>query len=270
MIPWFSITHLNIGPITIQVWGLFVALGILLAVWLAAARAKRQNLDPKLIWDMAFWVVVWGIIGARLFHIAFYDPAHYFANPLEMIDLRQPGFALLGALLGGAVSFFFMAWRRGLNALAYADTVVWGLPWGCGVGRIGCFLIHDHPGTLTNFIGGVQYADGQARHDLGLYLSLLGFAMGILFVLIGRKQRKTGTYLALFLMIYGMARFLLDFLRILDQRWFSLTPTQWVMLLFVVAGALLLTPKRTLTHLFSGARGLFERSEPRSAPEKRS
>ena len=246
MIPWFSVTHIAIGPITIQMWGLFVALGILLATWLAAKRAASQGLNPNVIWDTAFWVVVWGIIGARLFHVVLYDPAYYAAHPLEIIDLRQPGFALLGGLLGGATSFFIMMRRRGLSALAYADTVVWGLPWGCGVGRIGCFLIHDHPGTLTSFMGGVQYPDGQTRHDLGLYLLILGFAMGIVFLLIGRKKQKMGTYLGLFLIIYGVARFLLDFLRIMDQRWFGLTPTQWVMFAFVMGGSWLLWKKRVV------------------------
>ncbi|MEN9557928.1 MAG: hypothetical protein RL141_297 [Candidatus Parcubacteria bacterium] len=243
MIPWFSFTTIQLGPVIIQVWGLFVALGIILAVWLAAKRAKAQGLDPKAIWDMAFWVVLWGIIGARLFHVALYDPAHYIAAPLEIIDLRQPGYAILGGFLGGAAAFFVMARRRGLDFLAYADTVAWGIPWGCGVGRIGCFFIHDHPGTLTSFIGGVQFPDGQVRHDLGLYLSILGFFMGVLFVLIGRTKQKTGTYLGLFLFIYGIARFLLDFLRIIDHRIVGLTPTQWTMFLFVVLGISLLMPR---------------------------
>lgn len=246
MIPWFSWHAISIGPLTLQVWGLFVSAGILLAVWLAAKRACKSGLNPKQIWDMAFWVIIWGIIGARLMHVILYDPAYYIANPLEIIDLRQPGFAIVGGLLGGAAAFWLMVRRRGLDFLAYADTVMWGIPWGCGVGRIGCFLIHDHPGTLTSFVGGVQYPDGT-RHDLGLYLSILGFATGLLFVLLGRKKQKTGTYLGVFLVIYGIARFLLDFLRALDQRWAGFTPTQWVMIAFIMLGTwMLLTPKRSL------------------------
>lgn len=242
MIPWFAWNAIALGPITLQVWGLFVAAGILLAVWLAAKRAERNGLSPNAIWDMAFWVVLWGIVGARLMHVVLYDPAYYLAHPIEIIDLRQPGFAITGGLLGGATAFFWMVRRRGLDFLAYADAVIGGLPWGYGVGRIGCFLIHDHPGTLTSFIGGVQYPDGT-RHDLGLYLAILGFAIGALFVLIGRKQRPAGTDLGLFLLIYGIARFALDFLRAFDQRWAGLTPTQWVMIAFIGLGIVLLAPK---------------------------
>jgi phosphatidylglycerol:prolipoprotein diacylglycerol transferase len=246
MIPWFSFTHISIGPLTLQVWGLFVSAGIVLATWLAAKRACRSGLNPKQIWDMAFWVIIWGVIGARLMHVLLYEPAYYLANPWEIIDLRQPGFAITGGLLGGAAAFYTMVRRRGLDFLAYADAVAWALPWGYACGRIGCFLIHDHPGTLTSFIGGVKYPDG-VRHDLGLSLALLGIAIGTAFALLGRKKQKPGYFLALFLVLYGTARFLLDFLRVADARWVGLTPTQWLMAAFIGVGAwMLLSPKRTV------------------------
>ena len=126
--------------------------------------------------------------------------------------------------------------------LAYADTLVWGLPWGIGIGRLGCFLIHDHPGLVTTFFLGVKYPDGLIRHDLGLYLSLIGFATGILFLILDRLFRITsykprpGFYLGLFLIIEGVSRFSLDFLRIADARYFHLTPTQFLSIPLFFAG----------------------------------
>jgi phosphatidylglycerol---prolipoprotein diacylglyceryl transferase len=244
MIPWFSSHTYAIGPLVLQTWGTFVAAGFLIGGWMAAKRAVSRGLDPKIVWDLVFWIFVAAFIGARAFHVLAYEPVYYLAHPWEAIDPRKPGYAIMGGFLGAWVAFYLIIRKRGLDMLSYADTLVWGLPWGCGVGRIGCFLIHDHPGTLTSFALGVRYPDGQTRHDLGLYLSLFGFFIGLVFVWLGRKQRRAGFYLGSFLVIYGVGRFVLDFLRVLDRRAFGLTPTQWILLAFVGMGAWLLVKGR--------------------------
>lgn len=236
MIPWIESHTYQIGPIVLQTWGTFVAAGFLLGAWIAARRARAKGLDPKIVWDMVFWIFIAAFIGARLFHVLFYDPGYYLAHPWEAIDPRAPGYAIMGGFLGAAVAFGINVRCKGLDLLSYADTLIWGLPWGCGVGRIGCFLIHDHPGTLTSFVLGVEHPDGKVRHDLGLYLSLFGFAIGICFVLLDRRKRQAGFYAGLFLIIYGIGRFLLDFLRIVDRRILGFTPTQWVLFVFVALG----------------------------------
>lgn len=236
MLPWIESHTYHVGPLVLQTWGTFVAAGFLLGGWLAARRARTHGLDPKRVWDMVFWIFIAAFIGARLFHVLFYEPGYYLVHLWEAIDPRKPGYAIMGGFLGAAVAFYTIVRRHTLDLFAYADTLIWGLPWGCGVGRIGCFLIHDHPGTLTSFALGVKYPDGETRHDLGLYLSLFGFAIGVMFVLLDRKRRKTGFYAGLFLMIYGIGRFLLDFLRVFDRQIIGLTPTQWILILFVLAG----------------------------------
>lgn len=240
MIPWIVSHTYQIGPLTLQTWGTFVAAGFLLGGWMAARRAKKMGLDPRMIWDMVFWILIASFIGARLFHVLFYEPAYYLGHPLEALDPRTPGFAIMGGFIGAALAVWFVVRRHGLSFLAYADTLAWGLPWGCGVGRIGCFLIHDHPGTLTSFALGVKYPDGTVRHDLGLYLSLFGFALGVLFIVLGRKTRRAGFFIGMFAVVYGIVRFLLDFLRIIDQRVLWLTPTQWLLIPLVVLGIWLL------------------------------
>ena len=244
MLPWLSSHTYSIGPLVLQTWGTFVAAGFLLGGWIAAKRAIKKGLDPKIVWDLVFWIFVAAFIGARAFHVFAYEPGYYLAHPWDAIDPRKPGYAIMGGFLGAWLAFWIIIRKRGLDLLSYADTLVWGLPWGCGVGRIGCFLIHDHPGTLTSFALGVRYPDGQTRHDLGLYLSILGFAIGLAFVVMDRKKRAAGFYFGSFLIIYGIARFLLDFLRIIDTRYFGLTPTQWLLLSFVAMGAVILSRHR--------------------------
>lgn len=280
MIPWIESHTLQIGPIALQTWGTLVALGFLMASWIASRRAKSRGLDPKHVWDMAFWIFLSAMIGSRLFHVLFYEPSYYFAHPLEALDPTKPGFAIMGGLIFGALAAFLYVRHKGLDFLAYADTLAWGLPWGCGIGRIGCFLIHDHPGTLSSFVLAVKYPDGQTRHDLGLYLSILGFAIGLFFLIFDRrinwrtsdvgilgvgnhffaKLRKkvdkkfeksdvrrppmAGFWVGMFLILDGVARFSLDFLRIADRRIYYLTPTQWTLFLTTAIGFWLVLRRR--------------------------
>jgi len=243
MIPLIELRTINIGPIALQAWGTFVAAGFLFATWLAARRAVAKKLDPKMVWDMAFWIFLAGMLGSRLFHVLFYDPAYYLAHPFDAIDPRAPGFAIMGGIIGGAAAAYLFAKRKKLDFIAYADTLAWGLPWGCGIGRIGCFLIHDHPGTLSSFVLAAKYPDGKTRHDLGLYLSMVGLAIGLTFLLVDHrleKKTRAGFWVGLFLVLDGVIRFSLDFLRTVDRRIWILTPTQWILLASVALGAWLL------------------------------
>lgn len=236
MIPWIESHTYSIGPITLQTWGTLVAAGFLVGTMVAARRAKKMGLNPNEIWDLAFWIFISAMISSRLFHVLFYGLDYYIQHPLAAIDPREPGYAIMGGYLGAAAAFFWRVKSRGLHWMQYGDTLIWGLPWGCGIGRIGCFLIHDHPGTLTSFALGVQYPNGEVRHDHGLYLSLLGFATGALFLILDRKRRKPLFYFGMYLIVYGIVRFILDFYRIIDARWFGLTPTQWFLFGFVGLG----------------------------------
>ena len=247
MIPYLESTHYSLFGLQLQTWGTFVAAGFALATYLIWRRATsfandaagRPKIDPKVILDLAFWVFIGAFIGARLFHVLFYDLGYYLAHPLDAINPAKPGYAIFGGFLGAAVPFFWMMRKRALNWIEYADVIMWGIPWGCGVGRLGCFLIHDHPGTLTHFFLGVKYPDGHTRHDLGLYLSIIGFLTGGLFLFLNRKNRKPGFWLGTYMIIEGLTRFSLDFLRVVDARYFGLTPTQYLCLPLLIGGILL-------------------------------
>jgi len=245
MIPWFQFHTYSIGPITLQVWGTFVAIGFLVGTWVAVKRAQQLGLNHKLIWDFAFWIFIAAMIGSRIFHALFYGLDYYIQHPWAAIDPREPGYAIMGGLLSAAGTFFFLVHKHRLNWIEYADAMIWGVPWGCGIGRIGCFLIHDHPGTASDFFLAVQYPDGVKRHDHGLYLSIVGFTIAIVFLIIARKKRPPLFYFGLFLLLDGLSRFILDFYRIIDARYFYLTPTQWVSIVFVGLGLAMLFKRET-------------------------
>ncbi len=244
MIPFFQYTELHVGPITIQVWGLLVALGMLTGLWYFYTQAKKRGLDGSLVLDLGLYAIIGGVLMARLFHIFLYEPAYYLANPAEMIAFWHGGSSSLGGFVGAAVAAIIFCKKRKITwgtFVPYFDIGILGLWLGWGIGRIGCFLIHDHPGTLSSFVLAVRYPAG-ARHDLGLYDSLLAFGIFIVFSLLFKKLVKKGSGLvALYSIItYATVRFFFDFLRIADVKYWYFTPAQWGMLTVVIALTLVL------------------------------
>lgn len=250
MIPYIEFTHISLGPLTIQVWGLMVALGILAATFAAARYAKSRGLKGGIIWDMTFWVILGAFVLARLFVVLFYEPQFYWEHPVEIVRIWHGGWSVMGGFLGGALAGIAYLRKKQVDVHAYADATMFGIPVGLFIGRIGCFLIHDHPGTATDFFMGVDYPDGVVRHDHGLYLSLNGLLLFLVFVYLAKKKVKTGTFLAVGLIWYGIVRFGLDFLRaqdgtIVDTRYLSLTPAQYASIAMVIGGIYLWQRRKT-------------------------
>ena len=182
MIPFFQLTVIPLGFVNIQAWGLLVALGLLFGAWMSARQAKKRGFDPKLIWDFAFWAFLFAFIDARIFHVLFYDLGHYLVNPIDAINPALPGFSVIGGFIGASLVVIFLIRKHKLPFYKFADVAIFGLPFGLMIGRIGCFLIHDHPGVecVSNPLC-VIYPDNIARHDHGLYLSILGAFISIIF-----------------------------------------------------------------------------------------
>lgn len=239
MIPFFGLMSFHLGPLTIQVWGLCVAAGIVAALLFFSSQAKKKGLNPERVLDISVPVLIGAFVMARVVHVLFYDGAFYRANPGEIVAVWHGGLSSLGGFIGATLGALWFMRRRKLSRadfLPYLDLGVLSLWLGWGIGRIGCFLIHDHPGTLTHFIGGVRYPDG-VRHDLGLYESVLGFSLFIVFYAFQDRLTKKGrgVLAAVSILCYGVVRFGLDFLRTIDIRYFGLTPAQWGMGLVVIA-----------------------------------
>jgi phosphatidylglycerol:prolipoprotein diacylglycerol transferase len=136
--------------------------------------------------------------------------------------------------------------RYEIPGLAFADPIAFAFPLGWMFGRTGCFVVHDHPGRVTDFFLGVEdYEVGsppyQVRHDLGLYEVIWSAAVMLLFLALGRRPRPRGLYCALLPLLYAPVRFGLDFLRatdfsMADPRYFGLTPGHYAAALFLAIG----------------------------------
>lgn len=240
MIPYFEWHTIQLGPLNLQVWGIFVALGFLFGAYMAGRRANSLGLNSAIIYDLVAWMMLGGIVGGRIGYLFFYNATDFLQNPLSAFSVWDGGLSFMGGLVACVLIGIWYLKKRQVDVWQYADVAIFGLPFGDWVGRIGCFLIHDHPGTATDFFLGVDYPDGITRHDHGLYLSLNGLIMGAAFLILAKKQRPVGFYLGLFALWYGAVRFFLDFFRIADVKYFGMTPAQYLSLVFVACGAWLL------------------------------
>ena len=258
-IPWFRLESWDIplpfslpifgDTLSIQPFGVLVATGVLLGAWVAGQFARRNELDPIATGDLVTYAVVTGFILGYFLNGMLYERETF------MEALRHPsmffstwlGLSSYGGFFGGILGCFIWRWRTKKELLPYANAVCFGLPVGWLFGRLGCFVVHDHPGKVTDFFLAVdQYRFGQPpfqpRHDLGLYEVLYTLLIiALFFGLESRKRRPVGFYCVLLPVVYAPVRFFLDFLRATpleggDVRYGGLTPAQWASILMVGVG----------------------------------
>lgn len=129
----------EIGNFKLHSYGVLVLIGFLAGLWVARLRAPRFGIDPKQLTDSAFWALLWGVLGARVFYIAQSLP-HYLENTDELFQLQFQGLTSFGGVVGGFLYFLWFAKRRKVSTRALFDTLAPGLLIGFAVGRVGCFL----------------------------------------------------------------------------------------------------------------------------------
>ena len=230
MIPYFQFISFQVGPLTLYVWGFFVAAGIVLGLLVSARNARRFGLDPEAVAEAGFWTAVFGFLGGRLGHIVFYNAADYLRDPLEIFRVWRGGFSSLGGFLAGAIFFAVYRARKRISMLGLADALSFGFLFAWALGRVGCFLIHDHPGRPWNGFLSVNYPD-TPRWDLGLIEMLTALVLIPGAILAARHLKKPGLLTAAVWLPYLTIRFFTDFLRAVDlpgsdARFFGLTPMQ--------------------------------------------
>ncbi len=243
MIPYFQFIQFHIGPIPINIWGSMVALGIIVGLTVSSKEAKRRGLDVQVFLDMAFWSLFAALIGSRVLYVVT-QWEFYSEDFLGVFRIWEGGMAITGGFFGAVLAGYLFLKKKKLNILQYVDVAIFGLPVGLFIGRIGCFLIYDHPGIATNFFLGQKAIDGIIRHNHGLYLSINGFILAVVFFILWKKNsdRPDGFYPAVFLIWYGMIRFILDFFRayelagFTDSRLLGLTTAQYIAVIMFVGG----------------------------------
>ena len=239
----------SIGPLAVRWYGLMYLAGFAIGWWLGTRRiAKGQApITRAQLDDLLFLIVLGVILGGRLGYVLFYKPAYYAAHPLEILAIWQGGMSFHGGLLGVMLAMVVAARRHKVDWLRLMDFLAPLVPPGIAAGRLGNFINAELPGRVTDVPWGMVFPGaGEApRHPSQLYqFALEGLTLFIVLWWFSSKPRPRGQVSAMFLLGYGVLRFVAEFAREPDSfigyLALGLTMGQWLCLAMIAAGAALL------------------------------
>ena len=252
--------YVNGNPL-IYYYGIILMSGVVFASLLAAHLAKKRGENPDFIWDILPWMVVAGVIGARLWHIFTPPPSmveqgittkYYLTNPLAAIDLRRGGLGIPGAVIGGFLAAYFYCKKKKEDLWKWTDIIIPALPLGQAIGRFGNFVNQELYGAPTDLPWGIfidiqhrltEYIEYTHYHPIFLYEALWNFGTVGLLIWIGnkfKKKLKNGDLFLIYLITYPMIRILLDFLRLDASEIGGLNANQSFMVIILLVSAVTL------------------------------
>lgn len=222
-------TILHLGPLEIRWYGLMYVIGFLITYYYGKKAIEQGwlKLTLKEFDDMLGWLVIAMIAGARTFYAIFYNPHYFIAHPHKFFFVWEGGLSFHGALLAVVLTGFWYARKHKITFLHLADIIIVPVALANGLGRIGNFINGELYGVATNLPWGVVFPGvAGARHPTQLYEAAYNFVIfGILYA--NRKKLKMGQLFALFLMLYSVFRFSVEFIKDLPS-YGPLTMGQWL------------------------------------------
>ncbi|MBC7790394.1 MAG: prolipoprotein diacylglyceryl transferase [Anaerolineae bacterium] len=253
----------GVGPLEITGFGLAVLLGFVIGQIIGKRELARRGFDPEPVGDIVFAAVIGFLIGAKVYYAILVGDASAL--------LSRGGFVFWGGLTGGVLAGLWMTWRKGMPLMRICDVGGIGIAAGYAVGRTGCFAVGDDygrpwnspfavafpegapPSTAANMQAefGIPVPEGVAPeavlgvHPTQLYETALGFLMfAILWRMRGHKHAE-GWLFGVYLLLAGLERFAVEFLRAKDDRFFAgLTLAQVIALGMLAGGAVWMWARR--------------------------
>jgi len=222
----------DLGPLFVRFYGIILMVGAVSGVFLAVNEAKRREYESEIVWDLFIYLLIGGIVGARIWHILTPSPSTgittswYLSHPLDALAVWKGGLGIPGAIIGGLITLFFYARKMEIDFAEWTDIAAPGLALGQAIGRWGNFFNQELYGAPTNlpwkiFIDSdhrlANYPSVEYYHPLFLYESLWNLMNMFLLLWISRRfeeSLKHGDIFLIYLIVYPVGRFLLDFLRL--------------------------------------------------------
>jgi phosphatidylglycerol:prolipoprotein diacylglycerol transferase len=249
---------IQIGRYTIFYYGIIIMIGAIAAALLAAYEARRRGQSSDVVWDGLVWVLIGGIIGARIWHIltppasmveAGITTRFYLTHPLDAINIRAGGLGIPGAVIGGVFALYIFTRRRNLDFAFWLDIVAPALALGQAIGRFGNFFNQELYGSPSDLPWAITidplyrlpgYENQATYHPLFLYEALWNLGIVILLLWLGRKYQDrliNGDLFLIYLIAYPVGRFLLEFLRLDPAQLGRININQTLMLLVAIISA---------------------------------
>ncbi len=214
---------LSIGPINIYTYGVFIASAFFLGIGLAVKEAKKEGIDPQKILDLSFYILIAAIVGSRIFYVII-NFRYFIENPLEIIKIWSGGLVFYGGFVIGIVVVIYFFKKNNMPLWKTADVIAPSIPIGQAVGRLGCFFAGCCYGKPTNLPWGVTFSDpnslaklGVPLHPTQLYSSLNGLIIFFILIIIRRYKRFDGELIWIYVLLYSVGRFIIEFFRSDDR-----------------------------------------------------
>ena len=234
---------IEIGPLTIHSYGFFIALAFLAGIAMTIKEAKWRNLPHQIVSDLSFYIILRAIIGSRLLYIIL-NPLYFLDNPWQIFMFWKGGLVFLGGgILATAIVIWFLR-KHKQPFWPWADAIAPGLALGQCIGRIGCLMAGCCYGKQCSLPWSITFFDSDslaplhvALHPTQIYHSLAGLLTFIILIKAKNYLPRQGQLMGLFLVIYSILRFNIEFFRA-DYRgeFFILSMTQLISILVFFAG----------------------------------
>ena len=192
-------------------YGIILSAAILTGIYIAAMEAKRQHIDTEFIIDLALWTIPSSIIGARLYYVIF-EWSYYKGDFLRMINIREGGLAIHGALIAAFLSGYIFTKYKKMSFLNTADICAPAIVMGQAIGRWGNFMNGEAHGGPTNLPWGI-IVDGIKVHPTFLYESLWNLGVFAILILLRKNKKYNGQIFLTYGILYSLGRFWIEALR---------------------------------------------------------
>ena len=211
----------ELGPIKVYSYGLMIAIGVIMAFFVAEKRAPKKGLEEERIFPLGIWCAVGGFLGAKVLYVIT-EYEKLFAGRMTFRDVMY-GFVVYGGIIGGIFAGYLYCRVKKLNFLKYFDIVMPSIALAQGFGRIGCFLAGCCYGRETDAWYGMEFNNSVYYNMVGvkviptqIIMSVANFAHFFLLAYIANKVYKAGkdgVIAGCYLLFYSIGRFLIEFLR---------------------------------------------------------
>jgi phosphatidylglycerol---prolipoprotein diacylglyceryl transferase len=245
----------HIGRFFLPTYGVLVSLGVLVGLWVSVRNSQKQGIDPDDAWNFGILVVLAGILGAKILYVI-NDWSAYAAHPREIFSLNtlQAGGVFSGGLVAAFIAAVWYIRKRRMPPLATCDAFAPGLAIGHAIGRVGCFAAGCCYGKPTTHFWGVTFTNriandlvgtplNQALEPTQLFESAVELANFFILMWMFKRKRFDGQIFGAYLILYGVARFFLEFIRDDPGRGSvfggAMTGTQLISIFLVITGGLI-------------------------------
>ena len=219
---------LGLGPFQIRYYGLFYALGFVIAYFLIAYLAKRKQLGITKddVADFLIYAIIGVVAGARLIYVIFYNPFFYLQNPLEIIAVWHGGLSFHGGLIGAIIATYLFCKKRKIEFYDLADIAVVPVALALALGRIGNFMNAELIGRIANISWCIDYSKNKfvenlpsgCRHPSQIYESIKNMIIFAALWTIKDKKLPKGFMFWIFVTLYGLFRTIVEFFRAPDEQ----------------------------------------------------